>query len=89
MENHEHIIGLLNDYENTELITLNGLKKHINQMYHFVLWVKGNKYNDLRQREAYTLKDYCDGRKSTDLTRFEYCPICGEKIDWGKIKRGK
>ena len=36
--------------------------------------------------KEYTLKDYCDKRKSTNLTRFEYCPYCGSKIDWKKIK---
>ena len=36
----------------------------------------------------YTLMDYCDKRKSTDLTRFNYCPLCGKKIDWKAIKGG-
>ena len=34
----------------------------------------------------YSFKDYCDKRKSTNLTRFEFCPYCGKKIDWKKIK---
>ena len=38
--------------------------------------------------KGWTLADYCDKRKNTDLTRFEYCPMCGRKIDWKTIKTG-
>lgn len=38
--------------------------------------------------KGWTLADYCDKRKNTDLTRFEYCPMCGRKIDWKSIKTG-
>lgn len=34
----------------------------------------------------YSFKDYCDFRKSTNMNRFYYCPHCGKKIDWNKIK---
>lgn len=33
----------------------------------------------------YTMKDYIDRRKSTNITRFNYCPFCGEKINWKTI----
>ena len=35
------------------------------------------------------LKDYADGRKSTNLRRFKFCPECGEKIDWKAIRKGE
>lgn len=38
--------------------------------------------------KTYSLSDYCDKRKSTDLTQFNYCPFCGKKIDWKAIKDG-
>ena len=38
--------------------------------------------------KIYSLPDYCDKRKSTDLTQFNYCPLCGKKIDWKAIKGG-
>ena len=49
--------------------------------------------NELREEieeghTTFSLNDYCDKRKSTDLTRFNYCPICGKKIDWKAIKGG-
>lgn len=25
-------------------------------------------------------------RKSTNLTRFDFCPYCGKKIDWKEIR---
>lgn len=34
----------------------------------------------------YTLKQYLDGRTSTNLQRFIYCPWCGEKIDWKRLR---
>ena len=38
--------------------------------------------------KGWNLSDYCDKRKSTDLTRFNFCPLCGKKIDWKEIKGG-
>lgn len=32
--------------------------------------------------------NYCDKRTSTNLTQFNYCPLCGKKIDWKAIKGG-
>ena len=70
----EHIIGVLNDYEDTRLVTVEGLK------------------DDIKTRERiykyfYTLSDYADKRKSTNLSRFDYCPLCGSKVDWKAIKK--
>ena len=39
-------------------------------------------------RKFYTRNDYCDKRISTNLTQFNYCPLCGKKIDWKAIKGG-
>ncbi len=47
------------------------------------------KYGLDKPKDPYTLKDYADRRKSTNLRRFEFCPICGKKIDWKKIKKEK
>ena len=69
MSEHECIIGMYYDYNNTSLVTVNELKKIIIDWPAF-----------------YSFNDYCDKRKSTNLTRFEFCPYCGKKIDWKKIK---
>jgi hypothetical protein len=88
IEKCECVIGVRYDYENTTMVTLNELKSHIRdelELKHIYendeMW-KG--YN--HGIKGWTLADYCDKRKSTDLTRFEYCPMCGKKIDWKSIK---
>ena len=88
MSEHECIIGLLNDYDNTKLVTVNELLEEIKDQYEVYdykcsLYIK---YNLGEIKPPYTLKDYADKRKSTNLTRFEFCPYCGQKIDWKQIK---
>ncbi len=46
-----------------------------------------NKVAQSQKVSLNNLQQYCDWRRSTDLHRFSYCPDCGAKIDWGKIKR--
>jgi hypothetical protein len=77
----EHIIGFNYDYENSDLLTLEDLKRHIKDNRQRYMW-------SLCQ-QIYELSDYCDKRKSTDICRFNYCPMCGEKIDWKAIKRSE
>ena len=77
---HECIVGMRNDYENTDVVTLEELKDRIQRDKEC-----RNTYIDW---QTYELSDYCDKRKNTDLTRFEYCPMCGKKIDWKAIKKG-
>lgn len=75
----------MHDYEDTRMVTLEELKENIKSRMEYADWT-------LRQygvdEKVYTLYDYCDRRKSTDLTRFNYCPLCGKKIDWKAIKGG-
>lgn len=80
MSDCEHIIGMLNDYANTDIVTLQELKLHIENM---------KRYRMRFAARFYTLEQYADKRINTDLTQFDYCPMCGEKIDWKAIKRGK
>lgn len=84
----ECYIGIINDYENTTTVTLEELKSHIRdelELKHIYendeMW-KG--YN--HGIKGWTLADYCDKRKSTDLTRFNYCPMCGKEIDWKTMR---
>lgn len=78
----EHVIGMIYAYEDTGLATLKILKEHIeDQERHYKNFWKSSK--------PHTLSDYADRRKTTDLTRFNHCPNCGEKIDWKAIKEGR
>lgn len=37
--------------------------------------------------EPYTMFDYTDTAKKTNLIRFNYCPMCGKKIDWEELNK--
>jgi hypothetical protein len=65
------IIGILNDYDYTNIVTIKELYDHV--MYDTLC--------------IYTLAQYCDRRYATDLTRFTYDPFTGEKIDWKEVKK--
>ena len=46
-----------------------------------------NRLKKEQPNTVYTMKQYLDGRYSTNLSKFKYCPWCGEKIDWNKIRK--
>lgn len=83
---HECIIGLLYHNAVAELTSLHNLRCRIYET---------RELNDMCRRygrmlivrKEWTLKDYADKRKSTNLTRFDFCPECGKKIDWAAIRR--
>jgi hypothetical protein len=90
MSKHECIIGLLHHNEYSELVTLTDLKKHIKDQIEFNQYLDEDPiFRDVTELRAkvWTLKNYGDWRKSTDLTRFCYCPECGTHIDWRTIRR--
>ena len=83
-EKCECYIGIKHAYEDTGLVTLEQLKAEIE-------WLQARKESFEEygiKYKIYSLSDYCDKRKSTDLTQFNYCPLCGKKIDWKAIKDG-
>ena len=69
MSEHKCVIGMYFEYDDTQLVTVDELKALAEETLFY----------------RYSFKDYCDRRKSTNLTRFEFCPYCGKKIDWKKI----
>ena len=87
IEKCECVIGIRYDYEDTDIITLSGLKEHIESEKRFAERHKDDEWLQSMYNK-YTLEDYCDRRKSTDLKRFNYCPLCGKKIDWKAINGG-
>ena len=85
IEKCECVIGIRYDYEDTAIITLSELKEHIESEKRLAERYKDDEWLQSLYNK-YMLEDYCDKRKSTDLTRFNYCPLCGKKIDWKAIK---
>ena len=84
----EHIVGMLHYTDYSDVVTLEELMKYIRDEEEFNLYLdvqgRGNE-----KSLVWTLRDYADGRKSTNLRRFSYCPECGEKIDWKAIRKGE
>lgn len=80
---HKHIIGLLAWIEESQLATSCDLAHKIIGDTEQNKWRKDVGYPCAR---IYNAKEYSDFRYSTDLTRFKYCPECGEKIDWKKVR---
>lgn len=84
-----HIIGLWVDYENTQTITLWGLQQKIKEQeetYAYCLNDPIWKKESDKFKPKWTLHDYCDRRRVTNLVRFNFCPSCGHKIDWKEKK---
>lgn len=83
---HECIIGMYNNYEDTDLMTYSEICKMSLSEWELYL-----KYEDTHKRWGMKpptpTEDYFDKRKNTELTRFNYCPECGKKIDWNELKR--
>ena len=84
MNNHNCIIGLIYDLDYCHLITKNQLVEYVDEKKE--LNKIAETFNYPLKQKIWELSDYADKRKSTDLTRFDFCPFCGNKIDWKKIK---
>ena len=94
----EHIIGMWNDYDNTQLVTLNELidKNNLHNLYFYSpafcsAVLSGTEFSpdalgDDEEKWKKDMRKHFDFRCSTPLTRFIYCPMCGEKIDWKYLK---
>lgn len=90
MKEHECSIGLLDRCGIPDLVTLAELEEHIKSRINTNNELKKNFPNIARKLlyEEWHLKDYADRRKSTNLERFDFCPRCGKKIDWNKMRNG-
>ena len=81
-------IGVLHRPEYSSLVTLDELKTHIESQKEFNRSLRADPVfrNCLGLYvKVFTLKQYADRRRSTDLTRFSFCPDCGKRIDWKSI----
>jgi hypothetical protein len=81
---HECVIGLLHG-NSEELVTLLDLEEYIFNIKEYNRNLP--KHSQWRRKLVWSLEDYADKRRSTNLRRFTYCPECGKKIDWKSIRR--
>ena len=81
---HNHIIGVFQDYDLITFCTLEDLKEKIKEMKELnEYYIKVNQPTACYRYT--TLEDLLDSSKWTCFKRFEYCPVCGEKINYRKI----
>lgn len=81
---HNHFVGLIRLTEDSELATYFDV---VEDIIADLQWNKGMMrmgYGCVRT--VFTPKQYTDFRCSTNLERFKYCPVCGEKIDWMEVR---
>lgn len=83
---HKCFIGIYNDYENTNIVTCSELRVISLSEWESYLKYK-DVYKSMGRNSPTPIEDYFDKRKNTELTRFDYCPICGKKINWNELKR--
>lgn len=77
---------MLYDYEDTRVVTVNDLNDHRKEMTRVNEYWKSMGDEKLIAK-VYSMKEYADKRRITDIFRFDYRPICGEKIDWKGIAK--
>ena len=75
------------DFSRGRFRTANDLNEEIidTQDYNEMIISRYGENCDLLKKE-YSWFDYCNGRKSTNITKFKFCPLCGMKIDWQSLK---
>jgi hypothetical protein len=84
---HTHIIGVLWYYEGSHLATFDDVVKSVKDTCTLREYFERG-FGKVPEgfSRAVPLEKYMDRRVSTNLERFDYCPFCGEKIDWKKLK---
>lgn len=80
---HECIIGMIQNYRESNLVTKQELFESVLEFWNLC---KSEPHMFLFC-EPLTVSQYLDGRRSTNFTRFAYCPFCGKEIDWKQIKK--
>lgn len=84
-----HILGLLRHTDYCELVDFERLAQHIR---HRIEWNEMLRHDPnfaelmYFAKPEFTMCDYADWRRSTNLTRFKHCPMCGSRIDWKSLK---
>ena len=88
-ESHKCIVGLLHHVDYSDLVTLEELQEHIEDVITDNILLDSDPVlrgcKNLKRR-VWTLAQYADWRTRTNLKKFNYCPMCGSFIDWREIR---
>lgn len=79
----KHIIGWEFDYDSSKLITLDDLEIHILDVKILNNYKKKLGFKDMIVPE-HKLEDYFKGKNIDGIELFNYCPICGKKLEKGE-----
>lgn len=82
-----HIIGIRYDYDNTDLIDVESLVKSVKEEHDMYSYCVENKlyHLDFKHNPPHKIDDYFDRRNSL-FHRFNFCPYCGEKLNWKRLR---
>lgn len=85
---HDCIIGLFYDVDTDRLVTFGGVY-YLTEKYRELqsLYRLDPIYSTIYHGKRYEFRDYFDRRKSVNMKRFEFCPMCGKKIDWTIMRK--
>ena len=89
MIEHECIIGLYYDNTDSRLTTLNGLKYLASEREELEKVVSLDPVYAVAYHsyKRYTLSEYLDKRRNVNMKRFDFCPLCGKRIDWKEMRK--
>lgn len=84
----KHIVGWMYDYDNSNALTFDNLKKEIESIRSL------NEYKKEKGLEMFTVKefslnDYFSGKNHNNIEIFNYCPKCGKKLILEELESDK
>lgn len=82
----DHIIGIWHDYGDSELVTYNDLINKVAELHNVYKELNSLPDDEYINFSTFYLKDYLDKRKSSNFELFNFCPMCGTKINVKTIK---
>ncbi len=83
---HECSIGMLSHVEHGEVSTVSDIQKYVELQKEMVEIDKSIYPNGSRFKWNTDITIYFDKRRSCNLERFNFCPHCGNKIDWKGLR---
>lgn len=76
-----HLLGYMPDYDFIPLY-----KETIKDKLNFYCKSNDRMVDEGFAEKKFKPEDYLDNRRGM-VAKFNYCPLCGEKINWKKIKQ--
>lgn len=91
----EHVIGIIYDYDDAISVTYDFIIKQYEENLNTALYFKNNPRHDVcgglylqgaMRRIETTKPSKMFDKRNNMMKRFDFCPECGEKIDWKALR---